>query len=186
MKTKKTRRGGFDTVTTFLFVAIVAVLVLLVVFGAVFPRVREGIGELFRQHGERNVIAYQAVTEGCKIWWKTGNLLDVNMPDGLPTDFDNAGLNRDVAGKALDIAYCNKAKVAERPSNLGKDDAAIERELHLECIDKCTAILELHEACGEQVYAPRSDCYRAGDFTMSLRADWADKPRAVRCVVEGC
>ena len=190
---RKSRRGSIELVTTFLFVAIVAVLVLWLVFGVVMPRVTEGIKELFREHGERNVIAYQAVVKGCDIWWKTGNFLDVNMPDGLPMDFDNAGLNEpiiDASGQLrdVDMTYCNKAKVRERLVSQGTLDVdeKLEREFHMECVDKCAAILELHTACGKTLGTPSSDCYRVGSgdgFTMVHLVGGA---RPVRCMVEGC
>ena len=202
-KPKRRRRGGIDTVTTFLFVAIVAILVLWVVFGVVMPRVTDGVKEVFREHGERDVVAYEAVVQGCKIWWKTGHLLDTTMPDGLPLDFDNARLNEPITDPTPQvrdegIAYCNRAKVEARPTvqksirdmqaagaSQDEIEAYIQREVLLECIDKCTAMLDLHSSCGESLDVPSSDCYRGDRFTMTVRAD-RTKKQNVRCVVEGC
>ena len=193
--TKGKRKGGMDLVTTFLFVAITAVIVVYVVFATVFPNTVEGVKELFRQHGDRDMVALEAVIQGCKVWWKSGNLLDVTMPDGLPNDFDNSGLNEESTrpNSVEPMPICNREKVKKiveaNPAYQGlpqdQRDQASAREFHLQCIDKCTAVIELYEACGEQVYPPSSDCYKTGDFTMSLRADYAKPNSMVRQAVEG-
>lgn len=186
------RRGGIDIVTTFLFIAITALIVLYVVFAFVMPNTVTGIKELFAQQGSRNYVALQAVVQECKIWHKSGDLLDVNMPEGIPTDFDNAGLNDPkrtvIPGTSTPIStpICDLETIKKEPNMLGKDPEIIKREFHLECIDKCTALLELYTACGEEAYPPSSDCYKTGEFVMSLRADYGQLNSPVRCAVEGC
>ena len=183
---KNARRGGMDIVTTFLFIAITAIIVLYVVFAVIMPNTVTGIKELFAQQGDRNYVALQAVIQECKIWWKSGDLLDVNMPDGIPNDFDNAGLNN-APPRVMDLnptPICNMEAIKKK--NKAADQESINREFHLECIDKCTALIELYGACGENVYPPSSDCYKTGEFTMSLRADYAQPNSPVRCAVEGC